>query len=86
VLIAEVMVCTPAIRATIRDDKIHQIYGLMQAGHKFGMQTMNQALFEAFVNRKLSLDEAMRRSSDPIELEQMLGDRAGVSNANYSRK
>ncbi len=86
VLVAEVMVCTPAIRATIRDDKIHQIYGLMQAGHKFGMQTMNQALFEAFVNRKLSLDEAMRRSSDPVELEQMLGDRAGVNTANFSRK
>ena len=58
----------------------------MQAGHKYGMQTMNQALFEAFVNRKISLDEAMRRSSDPVELEQMLGERAGATNINYSRK
>src|SRR5690606_13925124 len=37
----EVMVCTPAIRACIRDDKVHQIYSIMQAGKKFGMQTMN---------------------------------------------
>jgi twitching motility protein PilT len=86
VLVAEVMICTPAIRATIRDDKIHQIYGLMQAGQKYGMQTMNQGLFSAFVNRKISLDEAMRRSSDPVELEQMLGECAGSGGVSYTRK
>jgi twitching motility protein PilT len=74
VMVCEVMVCTPAIRATIRDDKIHQIYGLMQAGHKHGMQTMNQALFKAFCDRKITKDESLRRSPDPVELEQMLGE------------
>lgn len=75
VMVAEVMVCTPAIRACVRDDKIHQIYGLMQAGSKWGMQTMNQALFRAYTNRHISLDEAMTCSSDTAELEQMLGER-----------
>lgn len=75
VLVAEVMICTPAIRACIRDDKVHQIYGLMQAGSKFGMQTMNQSLFRAYTNRQISLDEAMTCSSDTIELEQMIGER-----------
>jgi twitching motility protein PilT len=75
VLIAEVMVCTPAIRACIRDDKIHQIYGLMQAGSKYGMQTMNQALFRGYTNRQITLDEAMTNSSDALELEQMIGER-----------
>ncbi|HSG29802.1 MAG TPA: type IV pilus twitching motility protein PilT [Candidatus Krumholzibacterium sp.] len=79
VLVAEVMMCTPAIRAVIRDDKIHQIYGLMQAGHKYGMQTMNQALFAAYCDRKISLEEAMRRSHDPVELEQMLGETSNSS-------
>ncbi|KPK99651.1 MAG: hypothetical protein AMJ91_06955, partial [candidate division Zixibacteria bacterium SM23_73_3] len=37
VLALEIMICTPAIRALIRDDKIHQIYSLMQAGQKYGM-------------------------------------------------
>ncbi len=78
VLVAEVMVCTPAIRATIRDDKIHQIYGLMQAGHKFGMQTMNQAMFQAYIDRKISIEEAKNRSHDTLELEQMLGERSGI--------
>src|SRR6266567_6403762 len=38
---AEILVMTGAIRALIRDDKIHQIYSAMQSGKKFGMQTMN---------------------------------------------
>lgn len=79
VMVAEIMVCTPAIRATIRDDKVHQIYGLMQAGQKHGMQTMNQALFNAHLKGDISLEEAMRRSSDPQELSTMLGETVKVS-------
>ncbi|MBN2185445.1 MAG: type IV pilus twitching motility protein PilT [Candidatus Krumholzibacteriota bacterium] len=83
VLVSELMICTPAIRAVIRDDKIHQIYGLMQAGFKHGMQTMNQALFQAYCDRNISREEAMRRSSDPIELEKMMGERAGAGSMQY---
>jgi len=77
-LVTEVMVCTPAIRAVIRDDKVHQIYGLMQAGQKFGMQTMNQALFNAVVSKEIDTEEALRRSMDPQELSQMLGQPVGA--------
>lgn len=73
VMVAEVLICTPAIKATIREGKIHQIYGLMQAGAKYGMQTMNQALHIAVINRQINLEEAMSRSSDREELQQMLG-------------
>ena len=34
VMAAEILVVTPAIRALIRDDKVHQIYSSMQAGKK----------------------------------------------------
>ena len=74
VMTCEVMVCTPAIRATIRDDKIHQIYGLMQAGQKFGMQTMNQGLFNASIKGDITIEEALRRSADHEELQNMLGE------------
>ena len=80
VMVCEVMVCTPAIRATIRDDKVHQIYGLMQAGFKHGMQTMNQALFAAFCDRRISKEEALRHSNDPLEFEQMLCEKRAVPN------
>ena len=43
ILSCEVMVATPAIRALIRDEKIHQIYSALQSGKKHGMQTMVSA-------------------------------------------
>jgi twitching motility protein PilT len=78
VLAMEIMVCTPGIKAMIRDDKVHQIYGLMQAGQKHGMQTMNQSLHHAVINKWISSDEALARSTDVNELMQMLGDPAGM--------
>jgi Tfp pilus assembly ATPase PilU len=50
----------------------------MQAGQKHGMQTMNQALFNAVVSKEISLEEAMRRSLDQNELSQMLGQPVGA--------
>ncbi|MHB0949304.1 MAG: type IV pilus twitching motility protein PilT [Gemmatimonadaceae bacterium] len=70
---AEILVVTPAIRALIRDDKIHQIYSMMQSGKKFGMQTMNDALYQLYMSREVSLDECLRASHDPSELQRMLG-------------
>ena len=77
VLGCEVLICTPAVKALIREKKVHQIYSHMQAGQKFGMQTMNQALYRLYVTREISLEEAMGRSPDIAELEQMLS-RKGV--------
>jgi twitching motility protein PilT len=72
---AEVMMCTPAIRAVIRDEKIHQIYSLMQAGKKHGMQTMNDALHMLYMKGEVTLEEALKRSSDPNELRRAVGER-----------
>ena len=69
----EIMVCTPAIRACIRDDKVHQIYSIMQAGKKFGMQTMNDALYQHYVQGNITLETALQYSSDPNELLRMCG-------------
>jgi len=77
VMVNELLICTPAVRAVIRERKIHQIYSLMQAGTKHGMQTMNQGLFQSYVNKLISLDEALGRSTDVKELEGML-EKVGV--------
>ncbi len=71
-MVAEVLVCTPAVKAVVREGKTHQIYSLMQAGQKFGMQTMNQGLMMAVQDKQISIEEALNRSSDANELEQML--------------
>ncbi|MGQ0538312.1 MAG: type IV pilus twitching motility protein PilT [Gemmatimonadaceae bacterium] len=72
-LACEILVITPAIRALIRDDKVHQIYSLMQSGKKFGMQTLNDALYQLYVSREVTEEECLRVSSDPKELLRMLG-------------
>src|SRR3954451_450002 len=70
---AEILVVTPAIRALIRDDKIHQIYSLMQSGKKYGMQTLNDALYQLYMSREVSDEECLRSSHDQNEFLRMIG-------------
>lgn len=73
VLAIELLVPNPAIRNLIREDKVHQIYSMMQTGQtKFGMQTMNQSLFELYSKGLLSYEDAIGRSSVPDEIITML--------------
>src|SRR5438309_2215741 len=77
----EILVPTPAIRNLIREDKIHQIYSSMQSGQeKFGMQTFNQALATAYLQKQISLEVALARSSQPEELQEMINHGAGLLN------
>ena len=71
---AEIMVCTPAIRAVIRDEKIHQIYSLMQAGKKHGMQTMNDSFQVLYMQGMITKEEATKRSHDPNEFLRAVGE------------
>jgi len=73
ILSAEVLVCTPAIRALIRDGKVHEMYGIIQVSRRFGMQTMNQALYELVTNGLVSSERALNVSNLPEELEKMFG-------------
>jgi twitching motility protein PilT len=75
VMAMEVIVSTPAIRALIRDDKIHQIYSSIQAGKKHGMQTMTDSLFQLYMNREVSKEECLRAASDPNEFLRAIGEK-----------
>ncbi len=78
VLSLEVMVPNPAIRNLIREDKIHQIYSIMQTGQsKYGMQTMNQSLYDLFIRGVIAKEEALGRSNLPDELITMMN-RGGI--------
>ncbi|MBI3377734.1 MAG: type IV pilus twitching motility protein PilT [Nitrospirae bacterium] len=73
VLAMELLVPNPAIRNLIREDKVHQIYSMMQTGQaRFGMQTMNQSLFDLYTRGLLSYEDAIGRSSVPEELITMI--------------
>src|SRR5579872_1464359 len=75
----EILVPTPAIRNLIRDDKIHQIYGVMQAGQQgSGMQTANQSLASLYQKGLITLDVAMGSSSLKDELQDLINRGVGV--------
>jgi twitching motility protein PilT len=73
VMAAEILVMTAAMRALIRDDKVHQIYSMMQSGKKFGMQTLNDALYQLYQAREVTDEECLRVSGDPNEFLRMIG-------------
>ena len=78
VVALEIMAATPAIRAMIRDEKVHQIQSLIQAGQKYGMQTMNQSLHHLYTTRQISLGMALSSSRDPDELKRMIDQKSAV--------
>jgi twitching motility protein PilT len=72
-LAMEILIPSAAIRNLIREDKVHQIYGMMQAGQaKHGMQTFNQALAALYFKRMITLETALSRSSYPDELQEII--------------
>ncbi len=82
VMALEVLVPNAAIRNLIREDKIHQIYSMMQTGQdKFGMQTFNQALATLHHKRQISLEVAMQRSSNADELKELIERGSGLNDS-----
>jgi len=69
----EIMVCNSGIRAMIRDDKLPQIPGALQAGAKDGMQTLNAHLADLVRTHKITLAEAIEHCSNKEDLLTLTG-------------
>ena len=79
-LAMEVLVPNAAIRNLIREDKVHQIYSMMQTGQDVhGMQTFNQSLATLFHKRQISRETAMQRTSNANELRDLIDRGAGLN-------
>ncbi|KMQ49717.1 Twitching motility protein PilT [Chitinispirillum alkaliphilum] len=74
VMACEIMVATMAVRSLIRDDKTHQLPGVLEIGQKYGMQTMNSELIKLYQRRLISKTDALGRSPDPEHLIKYIGD------------
>jgi twitching motility protein PilT len=70
---AEVLVATPAVRNLIREGKTHQIYSAMQAGGKFGMQTMDQSLAMHVQSGQITFETAIERCANVEDLRRLSG-------------
>jgi twitching motility protein PilT len=82
----EILVPNGAIRNLIREDKVHQIYSMMQTGQdKYGMQTFNQSLATLYHKRQISLDTALQRSSNVDELRELIDRGSGINAGNTTK-
>jgi twitching motility protein PilT len=73
VVACEVMVATPAIRNLIREGKTHQIYSSMQAGAKYGMQTMDQHLADLTNKGRITYETGLEKCHHVEDFNRLTG-------------
>ena len=73
IMAQEIMLVTGAIANLIREQKTAQIYSALQTGTSIGMQTLDMALRDLVLAKKIDLQDAIAKSHHPDELKRMLG-------------
>ncbi len=71
ILASEVLIGTPAVRNIIRENRIHELYSVMQTSQKEGMHTMNQSLYRLFREGLITWETALKYSPNPSDLERL---------------
>jgi twitching motility protein PilT len=61
----EIMVGTPAIRNLIRENKVAQMYSMIQTGSQFGMQTLDQCMMDLVRRNVVAVGEARSYAKTP---------------------
>lgn len=72
IAVFEFMVVTPAIANLIRENKTFRIDSSIQTGKRYGMQLMDDHLWELYVADKLSLEEVMDVARHPGAMQERL--------------
>jgi twitching motility protein PilT len=72
VLAMEILIPNPAIRALIRSEKLEQIPSMIEIGAGEGMMTMNQSLYRLMRRNMITMDTAMKRSSNLEGLQRLI--------------
>ncbi|MBK7404265.1 MAG: PilT/PilU family type 4a pilus ATPase [Phycisphaerales bacterium] len=66
----EVLVATQAVRNHIRENQTHMIYSELQAGRRFGMVTMDNALLDLYERGEISYDTAVSTARRPDDIRR----------------
>jgi len=66
----EVLIANPTVRNLIREDKNHHISSLIAKSRKEGMQTMDDAILDAYMRSQIAMDTAISFAQDPDSMEQ----------------
>ena len=75
----EFMVVTPAVANLIRENKTYRIDSSIQTGKKFGMQLLDEHLWQLYDTGKITIEEMLGQARQPGALqEKAMNKRAGV--------
>lgn len=69
----ELLINNSAVQNLIREEKIHQLYTVMQTSQNTGMRTFEQSLAELYNKGAITYESAMIRTLHPDELKRMIG-------------
>jgi len=72
VLAKEIMLGTPSVRAAIKNNNTSEIYQMINEGTDLGMNTMEQDLKRLYMQKKISLENAMNFANNKRRLQQLL--------------
>lgn len=68
----EVMLCTPAVRNCVRENRIFEIPNIVETSRALGMQTLDSSIKQLFVNGYISKEDAIAQAAHPEKLERSI--------------
>jgi twitching motility protein PilT len=68
----EIMLCTPAVRNCIRENRIFEIPNIIETSRALGMQTLDSSIRQLYVNGLVSREDAIAMAQHPEKLERVL--------------
>ncbi len=68
----EVLLCTPAVRNLIRENRTFEIPNVIETSRAMGMQTLDRSISELYFNGMISRDDAIASANMPDKLDRML--------------
>ena len=68
----EVMLCTPAVRNCIRENRIFEIPNTIETSRALGMQTLDSSIKQLYVNGYISREDAVAQAAHPEKLDRAL--------------
>jgi len=72
ILAKEVLVVTPSVKAAIKNNTTSEIYMMMNQGGQSGMITMEQDLKRLYLNKKITLENAVAFANNKTRIQQLL--------------
>src|SRR5687767_6969291 len=68
----EIMLCTPAVRNCIRENRIYEISNIIETSRALGMQSLDDSIKQLFVNGYITREDAVAQAAHPEKLDRSL--------------